>query len=101
MSKVHHLVLLRFKGSAPASRIADLFTALGRLQLSIPGMLHYSGGPYSSPEGLNDGFTHGFHMTFADASTRNRYLNHPEHEAVKAEFLPIVEKVIAFDYEEH
>ena len=86
MKKVQHMVLVKFKEGTPAARVADLFAALGRLKQSVGGIVHYGGGPYSSPEGLQGGFTHGFLMTFADAAARNRYLDHPEHEQVKRSF---------------
>ena len=88
MKKVHHLVLLKFKPDTPATTIAELFEALARLQTVIPGIAHFCGGAYSSPEGLNQGFTHGFTMTFTGAEARNRYLSHAEHERVKEQFLP-------------
>ncbi|MCI0684192.1 MAG: Dabb family protein [Gemmataceae bacterium] len=98
MSQVHHVVLVTFKpghdGQAPA-----LFDALWALKAKLPGMQGYRYGLNSSPEGLNQGFTHGFVMTFADAAARDQYLVHPDHEAVKAKFLPLVEKVLVFDFE--
>jgi hypothetical protein len=98
--KVHHMVLLKFKPNTPPAKIAGLFVELGRLQPQMTGMEHFGGGPYASPEGLNQGFTHGFLMTFADADARNQYLSHPEHERIKSEFLPTVADLIAFDFEE-
>jgi len=98
--KVHHLVLLKFRPDTTAGAIAELFRALADLRTSIPGIEHFCGGPYSSPEGLNQGFTHGFVMTFASPAARNAYLTHPEHDRVKVRFLPGVESVIAFDFEE-
>jgi hypothetical protein len=74
--------------------------ALAALRTRLPGFLHFAAGPYSSPEGANRGFTHGCLMTFADAAARDHYLGHPDHERVKQEFLPSVEEVIAFDFEE-
>jgi hypothetical protein len=100
MATVHHMVLLQFKAGTPEKRIGDLFAALGRLRETIPGIVHCSGGPYASPEGLNQGYSHGFLMTFTGRAERNQYLDHPAHEAVKREFLPLVEKVVAFDFEE-
>ena len=97
MSKVHHMALLKFS-PAKAHRAAELFVALGDLGKIIPGVLDFSGGPYSSPEGLNQGYTHGFLMTFTDAAARDHYLDHPEHEKVKQAFLPDVEGVIVFDF---
>ena len=73
--------------------------ALERLQKSIPGILDYCDGINSSPEGLEQGFTHGFIMTFKDAAARDAYLPHPEHERVKAGILPHVESAIIFDFE--
>jgi hypothetical protein len=85
---VKHVVLLRFKPSTPPARIRQLFTALGDLGSKIPGLLDFSWGPNSSPEGLHQGFTHGFVMTFADQASRDAYLPHADHEAVKALVLP-------------
>ncbi len=97
MAHVYHMVVLRFKPGHDAKAPAVL-SALAKLKDRIPGIVHYAGGPYSSPEGMNQGYTHGFLMTFANASARDVYLTHPEHEAVKTEFLPFVEAVVAFDF---
>jgi hypothetical protein len=94
---VYHIVLLTFKPGSE-SRFEPLMTALGALRSKLPGMTGISGGPYDSPEGFNQGYTHGFIITFADPAARDRYLTHPDHEQVKADFLPLVEKVVAFDY---
>jgi hypothetical protein len=99
MGKVQHVVLLKFKPKAD-DRAGPLFAALAALRERLPGFLHFSAGPYRSPEGLNRGLTHGCLMTFADAAARDHYLTHPDHEKVKAEFLPSVEDVIVFDFEE-
>ena len=99
MAHVQHMVLLKMKPGRD-ERTHELFAALAALRATIPGILHFSGGPYASPEGLNQGYTHGFLITFADAAARDHYLTHPDHEEVKQTFLPHVESVIAFDYEE-
>jgi quinol monooxygenase YgiN len=99
MAAVQHMVLVRFKPETSDEMIRDLFAQLAALRERIPGILHYSGGPYSSPEGLNQGYTHGFLMTFRDAAARDAYLPHPEHERVKEAILPWVEGVVAFDFE--
>jgi hypothetical protein len=92
--------LLKFRPDTTERTVAELFQALADLRKTIPGIEHFCGGPYSSPEGLNHGFTHGFVMTFASPAARDGYLTHPEHEQVKARFLPGVANVIAFDFEE-
>jgi hypothetical protein len=97
---VHHMVLLRFKPAATAAVVDQLFAALADLKKTIPGIVHFAGGPYSSPEGFNQGFTHGFLMTFTDPAARDAYLVDPEHEKVKQTFLPLVDNVVAFDFVE-
>ena len=94
---VYHIVLLTFK-PGHENRFQPLMTALRALRPKLSGMTGISGGPYDSPEGFNQGYTHGFIITFADAASRDHYLTHPDHEQVKADFLPLVEKVVAFDY---
>ena len=100
MACVHHMVLLRFKPEANAAVIASLFPALDALRKTIPGILHFAGGLYSSPEGLHQGFTHGFLMTFENASARDAYLVHPDHDQLKNNFLPLVDNIVAFDFVE-
>lgn len=99
MPKIQHMVLLKFKESVAQSEIDDLFTQLEELKDLIGGILHFSGGAYSSPEGMNKGFTHGFLMTFESAEARDIYLPHAEHERVKSAVLPLVDDAIAFDFE--
>jgi hypothetical protein len=99
MPKIQHMVLLKFKPEVTAEKITQLFDLLGTLQQSISGISYYSGGPYSSTEGLNQGYTHGFLMTFESIPARDTYLPHPEHEKVKTALLPCLDSVIAFDFE--
>lgn len=100
---IHHLVLLRIRRDAGKAAIERMFAELAGLQRTIPGLLSFAGGPYSSPEGLQRGFTHAFAMTFRDAQARDTYLPHPEHEKVKATVLALLEGgldgVLAFDFE--
>ena len=99
---ITHMVLLRIRKDVPKAKVEAVFTALAGLQQRIPGIRSFSGGAYSSPEGLQRGFTHGFCMTFSDAAARDTYLPHPEHEKVKEMVLGVLDGgldgVIAFDY---
>lgn len=97
MPRVKHVVLLRLRRDVAPRTINDLFAALAALQGKIPGLLDYSGGPYSSPEGLHQGFTHGFVMTFADEASRDGYLPHPDHEAVKQQIIPLLDGGVSGD----
>lgn len=99
MPQIQHLVLLKFKPGITSEKIEYLFKRLAELQQLIPGILHFSGGKYSSHEGLNKKYTHGFTMTFASINARDSYLPHPEHEKFKEEIFPCLEDFVIFDYE--
>ena len=102
MAAVKHVVLMQLKPETPEKTVTDLFAELAGLTEVVPGLLNFSGGPYSSPEGLQQGFTHGFVMTFADEASRDGYLPHPAHESVKSQILEHLdgglEAVVAFDW---
>ena len=99
MTPVQHVVLLKFKPDVSDEKAASLLADVLGLQQKIAGITECSGGVYSSPEGRNQGYTHGFVMTFESAAARDNYLPHPEHEVVKDELVANLESVIAFDYE--
>lgn len=99
MSRIAHMVILKFKPGVSDKTIDGLFLQLGELKKLIPGILRFAGGKYSSGEGMNKGFTHGFLMEFETAAARDNYLPHPEHERVKGAILPHIIDVIAFDFE--
>lgn len=99
MPQIQHLVLFKIKPEVTAEKITQLFKLLAQLQHLIPGITYFAGGQYSSPEGLNQGYTHGFLMTFESVDARDTYLSHPEHERVKAELLLHIDSVLAFDFE--
>lgn len=95
-----HIVLLKVKAGTSDDEVSYVFQSLKALLSDnlIPGLLEYNGGPYSSPEGLNKGFTHAFTMKFSDEKSRDDYFPHPEHEKVKNVILPLVDDVLCFDY---
>ena len=96
---VKHIVLLKMKPGTSGETVKRIFDALAALKGKIDGIEDFVWGAYSSDEGLNKGFTHGFIMTFRDARSRDEYLPHPEHEKVKEMILPVVDDVLAFDFE--
>jgi hypothetical protein len=102
MAQVKHVVVLKLKRTTSEQKVREIFAALDGLRGRIPGLLDFSGGPYTSEEGLHQGFTHGFVMTFADVQSRDAYLPHPEHEKVKQMIIPELDGgldgVIAFDW---
>lgn len=99
MSKVKHIALLKFKEGTSEEQIDQFFEDLLDITETIPGIEDYVSGTNNSPEGLNQGHTHGFIVAFADIAARDAYLAHPEHERFKASILPAVESAIVFDFE--
>ena len=99
MAAVKHVVLLKFKPGTTDDQIQSTFDTIKELKELLPGIEEFIGGPYSSPEGLNQGYTHGIIMTFADVASRDAYLPHAEHDRVKNLIFPLLDSVIAFDFE--
>jgi len=100
---IQHLVLLKIRRDVPKKQVDALFELLAGMKKVMPGLASFAGGPYSSPEGLHKGFTHGFAMTFENAQARDGYLTHPEHVKIKERVLAVLDGgldgVVAFDFE--
>lgn len=98
-NKVKHVALIKFKEATAQENVDRVFEQILDLTENVPGIEDYVAGTNNSPESLNDGFTHGFVMTFSDAGARDSYLSHPEHERVKTEVMPYIDRVLVFDFE--
>ena len=99
MPQVKHLGVFQFKSEVTPEEIDSCLSALRGMVGQIPGLEEVLCGPYSSPEGMNEGYTHGFVMTFESPETRDAYLPHPDHEVVKEQMLPRLERVVVFDFD--
>ena len=99
MSSVKHMAVFQFKEGVSEEQVQECFSELVGMVGQIPGLEEVLHGPYESDEGLNDGFTHGFIMTFDSLESRDAYLPHPIHEAVKDVVVPCLERVVVFDFE--
>jgi len=95
---IRHFGVFKFFPNVNQERIDECFAAMAGMVGKIDGLLDFEHGPYLSDEGLNDEFTHGFIMTFDSAESRDAYLPHHVHEAVKDIVVPCLEKVIVFDF---
>lgn len=93
-----HFGIFQFKPEITQAQIDESFAALVDLKNKIPGLQSVEHGPYQSAEGLNDGFTHGFIMTFDSAEDRDNYLPHPEHVKVAELVQPRLERLVVFDF---
>ncbi len=94
-----HFGVFQFHPDITENRIQECFAAMAGMVGKIDGLLTFEHGSYKSDEGLNDGFTHGFIMTFDSPESRDAYLPHPIHEAVKDVVVPCLARVIVFDFD--
>ena len=99
MAKVKHIALMQFQPNVTPEQIDGVFNQLLDLSESIPGVEDFISGPNNSPEGLADGHTHAFVMTFTDAAARDAYLPHPEHATFVEGLKPLLAKVTVVDFE--
>lgn len=95
---VRHFGVFKFHNTVTDDQIEASFQKMKEMVGQIEGLLDMEYGPYDSPEGLNDDFTHGFVMTFDSNESRNNYLPNPIHEKVKEFVVPKLERVIVFDF---
>ena len=98
MPQVKHYGVFQFRPEITPARIDACFREMAGMVGKIPGLVDFHCGPYDSGEGMNDGFTHGFIMTFTSAAARDAYLTHPEHERVKEVVVPCLARVLVFDF---
>ncbi|MDI1351711.1 MAG: Dabb family protein [bacterium] len=99
---IRHIVLLRFKQDIIHKEIEGIFVALAELKNVIPQIKQFSYGVCNSKENLDQGFTHGFTMDFADEVARDFYVDHPKHKQVAEQIGVFLENglssVVVFDY---
>jgi len=98
MPQVKHYGCFQFKDGTTEETIAKCFEAMNGMVGKIPGLLDFNYGPYDSAEGLNDGYTHGFIMTFDSPQSRDDYLPHPDHLSVVDIVVPNLERFVVFDF---
>ncbi|MBL8851453.1 MAG: Dabb family protein [Planctomycetaceae bacterium] len=98
-SKVlRHVVLFKFQDTATAEQIAEVERAFAGLKSEIDTIQDFEWGIDNSPEGLAQGFTHCFLVTFNSAADRDAYLPHAAHQAFVAKLKPVLEKALVVDY---
>jgi hypothetical protein len=95
---LRHAVFFAFKDSASESDVQGVVDAFAALPEKIDSIIDFQYGVNNSPEGLDDGFTHCFLLTFADEAGRAKYLPHPAHKAFGAVLRPHMKDVFVIDY---
>lgn len=95
---LRHVVLFAFKADAGADAVDAVVADFGRLPAEIPGIAAYEWGTNVSPEGLNQGFTHCFTLSFAGDAARDAYLVHPAHQRFVATLGSCLDRSLVLDY---
>lgn len=95
---LRHVVLLKFKDDALPEQIRHVESEFRALKTRIPGVQSLEWGTNISPEGLAQGFTHCFFVTFLDAKARDAYLPHAAHQDFVKILRPVLDKVLVVDY---
>lgn len=95
---LRHVVLVKFKDSVSTEKVKQLEDAFRALPRKIESIVDFEWGKDISVEGLSQGFTHCFRVTFSDARGRAAYLPHPAHEEFVESIKPNLEKVLVVDY---
>lgn len=99
MTKVlRHIVLFAFKESASDEDVEGIIKAFANLKNEIDEVHDFEWGPDNSPEGVQQGFTHCFQLTFLSEADRDAYLPHPAHKAFGEVLHPHLAKVLVVDY---
>ena len=89
---ISHIVLLKCRADVTEQQLSNMFCALHDLVEKIPGLQSCTSGSNCSPEGMNRGYSHAFHMHFCSEQSRDAYLTHPQHEQVKLLIADALEK---------
>jgi hypothetical protein len=95
---LRHVVMFQFKSTSSPEDIQKVVDVFRELPKKIKQIHAFEYGKDNSPEGLADGLTHCFLVTFKSEEDRAAYLPHPEHKAFVDVLKPHLEKVVVIDY---
>jgi len=95
---LRHVVLFNFKDNATDEILKNIEQEFAALPDQISEIHSFEWGINNSPEGLNNGLTHCFLVTFLSEEDRAAYLPHPAHQKFVELIGPYVEGVTVVDY---
>ena len=94
-----HVVLFKFHDGISNEKVESIAEAFRALCAELSLIRDFEWGQNSSPENLNEGYTHCFIVTFANEKDRDAYLPHPAHQAFcKNHLNENLEKVCVVDF---
>lgn len=97
---LRHVVMFKFKDGTTPAQVREIERAFAGLQPQLPHLIKdFEFGVNNSPEGLDQGLTHCFLVTFANEKDRDAYLPHPVHQKFVDDYAKkYVDKVTVLDY---
>jgi hypothetical protein len=95
---LRHVVLFQFKSSSSEAEVNKVKDAFMSLKGKISEIHDVEWGLNNSPEGLNQGLTHCFFVTFKSEKDRDTYLVHADHKKFVDVLGPHLEKAVVVDY---
>ncbi|KAF1976009.1 dabb-domain-containing protein [Bimuria novae-zelandiae CBS 107.79] len=103
-----HIVLFKFHDNVTPGNLKDITLQMLGLEKSClhpttgaPYIKSITGGKGNSPEGLQEGLTHGYVVQFSSNEDRDYYVNQdPAHDAFKKTAGPFIEKAVVFDFQD-
>lgn len=95
---LRHVVMFKFKDSASAADVEKIVAEFRALPTKIKEIAAFEYGTNNSPEGLADGFTHCFFVSFKDEQGRAAYLPHAAHLEFVSHLKPHLDKALVVDY---
>jgi hypothetical protein len=96
--QLRHVVLFSFKSTSSVDDVKKVEDAFRALPSKIKEVKGFEWGKNNSPEGLDQGFTHCFIVSFNAEKDREVYLPHPAHKAFVDVLKPHLDKVLVIDY---
>ena len=95
---LRHIVMFKFKETSSKEDVQKVVDDFRSLKGSIRQVAALEYGTDNSPEGLSNGFTHCFLVTFKSQADRETYLSHPKHKEFIEILKPHLDKVQVVDY---
>ena len=95
---LRHAVFFSFRDTTSEEEVQAVVDAFRELPAKIDEIIDFSWGVNNSPEGLDDGLTHCFLLTFKDEAGRAAYLPHPAHKEFGKVLSGKNDKTFVIDY---
>ena len=95
---LRHLVLFKFNEGIDISILQEIEKRFALLKHEITLVKDLEWGTNISKEGLSNGFTHCFMLSFEDEKDRDAYIIHPKHQMFVAFIKEYLDKACVVDY---